>query len=200
MSINYQEIYRNHAADYDRLVSAEDYEGNLLPALEAIAPLTGTTVLELGVGTGRVTRLLLSRGGRVIGMDRSPAMLQVACTRLDQAALDRVSFYRADAQELPMVSHSVDHAVAGWVFGHFRYWLPERWQESIGKALGEAERIVKSGGTLIVIETLGTGFTEPCPPSPELAEYYQWLEEVQQFRRVTLRTDFRFPDVETAAK
>jgi hypothetical protein len=50
-----------------------------------------------------------------------------------------------------------------------------------------------------VIETLGTGREEPLPPSPELAEYYAWLEEAHGMTRAAIRTDYAFPDVETAA-
>src|SRR5262249_51397388 len=49
-SMDYEEIYRFHAREYDELVSAEDCEGNLLPALEAVAPLCGVEALEVGVG------------------------------------------------------------------------------------------------------------------------------------------------------
>ena len=31
---SFEEIYSRHAAEYDRLVTAEDYRGSLLPAIE----------------------------------------------------------------------------------------------------------------------------------------------------------------------
>ena len=40
----------------------------------------------------------------------------------------------------------------------------------------------------------------PRPPTPELAEYYAWLESVQGMRRTWIRTDYRFSDCETAAR
>ena len=71
---------------------------------------------------------------------------------------------------------------------------------AIGRALAELERALRPGGTLVVIETLGTGRTEPAPPTPELAEYFAWLEGEQGMRRVAIRTDYRFADVEAAAR
>ena len=61
------------------------------------------------------------------------------------------------------------------------------------------ERALKPGGALILIETLGTGREDPSPPSAELAEYFAWLEAEHGLARVAIRTDYLFPDVETAA-
>jgi ubiquinone/menaquinone biosynthesis C-methylase UbiE len=195
-----QQIYARHAAEYDALVSAEDCDGHLLPALEALAPVAGARVLEVGAGTGRITRLLVGRGARVVGVDRAPAMLEVARRRLEAMnAPSAWELHCADAAELPVPDAWADVAVAGWVFGHFRLWMPADWRAAIGRALGEMRRALKPGGALIVIETLGTGREDPAPPSPELAEYFAWLEAEHGLRRAAIRTDYLFPDVATAA-
>jgi hypothetical protein len=62
------------------------------------------------------------------------------------------------------------------------------------------ERALRPGGALVVIESLGTGEDEPRPPSPELAEYHAWLEEDRGMDRSVVRTDYRFADVESAAR
>jgi ubiquinone/menaquinone biosynthesis C-methylase UbiE len=195
-----QQIYAHHAAEYDALVAAEDCDRHLLPALEAIVPLAGASALDVGAGTGRVTRLLAARAARVVGVDRAAAMLDVARAHLvAQAPPAAWELHCADARALPVASASADVAVAGWVFGHLRYWMPEGWQAEIGAALAEMERALVPGGTLIIIETLGTGHEEPRPPSPELAEYYAWLEAAHGLTRTAIRTDYLFPDVATAA-
>jgi hypothetical protein len=61
-------------------------------------------------------------------------------------------------------------------------------------------RALRPGGAAVVIETLGTGATEPAPPNPELAEYYAWLEAEHGFARRALRTDYAFASVEEAAE
>ncbi len=194
-----RDIYRDHAEDYDALVAAEDHQGNLRPALERILAPAGRRVIEVGAGTGRLTRLLLEAGAEVIATERSPAMLAVARRRL-AAHEPRVRWYEADARTLPLADAAADAAVAGWVFGHLRHWLPQGWRAQIGQALAELRRVVVPGGPVLIIETLGTGATEPRPPNDALAEYYRWLEGVHGFTREAIRTDYRFASAAEAAE
>ena len=41
--VPFEEIYAGHAEEYDALVRAEDRDGNLIPAIEAIHPLAGAS-------------------------------------------------------------------------------------------------------------------------------------------------------------
>ncbi len=199
-NMDYDEIYRSHAREYHELVTAEDRDGNLLPALEAIVPLRGADVLEVGVGTGRIARLLAGRARRIVGVDREPGMLAVARRYVDAPGHCPCAMVCGDALALPVRSKWADVAIAGWVFGHFRTWMPTEWRARVATAISEMRRTLRPGGTLIVIETLGTGTSEPAPPSPELAEYYRWLEEDFGMARRDFRSDYEFRDVETAAR
>src|SRR5207249_10936674 len=67
----YRRIYRDHARDYESLVAAEDREGNILDALQSIGQFRGAQVLEVGVGTGRITRLLAPHVARIHGDRKS---------------------------------------------------------------------------------------------------------------------------------
>jgi ubiquinone/menaquinone biosynthesis C-methylase UbiE len=141
-----------------------------------------------------VTRLLEAQAAQVIGVDMSAAMLAIARRRSPTAA-----FAQADARALPIKAGWADVAIAGWVFGHFNAWFAASWQESIDSALAMMARTIRLGGVQIIIETLGTGFTTPTAP-PSLVPYYAWLEQERGFTRVELRTDYCFPDMETAAR
>lgn len=194
--MDYHEIYEKHAEAYDELVAAEDVDGNLMAALQRLVPDAGQ-VVEVGAGTGRVTRLLARMGAKVLATEPSAAMLDVARRHL--GAHPGVRFAQAAAGALPADDDSAGAVVAGWVFGHFRYWMPEGWRAEIAGFLAECERVVRPGGVVVVIETLGTGSTEPAAPGPELDEYYGWLED-QGFARAWIRTDYQFDSVDEAAR
>lgn len=194
--MDYHDIYANHAEAYDELVAAEDCDGNLLPALAALMPVTGR-VVEVGAGTGRVTRLLARAGATVVATEPSAAMLALGRQRLAEHA--NVSWHLAPARALPADDAWADAGIAGWVFGHFREWMPAGWEDELTQALAELGRVVRRGGTLVIIETLGTGASEPAPPTPGLAEYYGWLE-ARGFSRTSVRTDFGFASVDEAAR
>lgn len=197
--MDYKRIYAERATEYDRLVAAEDCDGNLIRALRERIPLADKHLLEVGVGTGRVTRMLAAEGAHVVGFDSAPAMLEVARRHVEEGRLD-ARLGLADAARLPVPPAWADGAVAGWVFGHFRYWMPGGWRESVGQAIAELQRACKPGAPIVIIETLGTGSVEAGPPSPELAEYYEWLEQDQRFSRATICTDYSFSTADEAAE
>ncbi len=72
---HFQRIYTSRAADYQAMIAAEDADGNLLQAIEAVTPLAGKRVLDLGTGTGRLPQLLAGRVQSLIGVDLHRAML-----------------------------------------------------------------------------------------------------------------------------
>lgn len=205
MTDAYQRVYDGQAEAYDRLVAAEDCEGRILPALAAVHPLAGARVAEVGVGTGRLTRLLVDGGARtIVGVERAPAMLAVARRHLRARAPHGSGcawqLAVGDARALPLRAGAVDLALAGWVFGHTTRWHPDSWRRRVASCLAEFDRVTRSGGTEVLLETLGTG-TERCePPSPELGAYYTYLEQEHGFERVELRTDYRFESAAGAAE
>ena len=197
-SVDYHRVYDTQADDYQRLVGAEDADGRLLPALAALVELRGARVLEVGIGTGRVTELLLGAGARVTGSEPAAAMLEVARRRLARFG-DAVELQLASVQELAAPAGQFDLALAGWVLGHFVEWFGPRWRDEIRAALDRMQAALAPGGVLVIIETLGTGQTEPAPPTPGLAEYYDWLEGERGMTRTSVRTDYVFADADTAS-
>ena len=135
-------------------------------------------------------------------MASEPALAMLAVARRHTAHLPaaRCALLGADVLALPVRAGWADVAIAGWALGHLRSWCADSWRKTIARALAEMDRALRPGGTLIVIETLGTGEERPRPPSPELAEYYAWLEGEQGMERLAIRTDYRFPDAAAAAR
>jgi ubiquinone/menaquinone biosynthesis C-methylase UbiE len=200
-TVDYAQVYLHDPERYDAMVAAEDCDGALPALLAAIAPLPdGARALELGVGTGRVTRMLLRAGASVRGCEYAAPMLAVARARLraEGYADARLDLTVGDAYALTFGAAWADLAVAGWVFGHAVSWHPADWQSRVGHALTAMRRALHPGGRLVVIETLGTGSAEPAPP-PGLIAYQHWLESEWGFTRHAIRTDYRYASVEAAA-
>lgn len=193
----YSEIYGNEAAAYDRLVTYEDYQGNLWRALEEIAEWEAATVVEFGAGTGRLTRLFADRAAQVVACDASEEMLRIARQHLRRELYPHVEFAVAEHRDVPVFA-SADIAIAGWALGHYIHFAPNRWRECADEAVERMCSSVHMAGTVIIIETLGTGREDPAPPSAELAELYRRFEERHGFRRLEIRTDYRFPSLDDA--
>lgn len=78
-----------------------------LLALDALAPAPGSTVLEVGPGTGAATVELARRvgpSGQVIGVDISPPLLEIARRNVAEQDLRNVRLINADASTLTLDS------------------------------------------------------------------------------------------------
>lgn len=100
-------------------------------------------VLEIGSGTGHFTHWLSTRGYRVIGVDRSPAMLREARSQSDDSPL-----LLADAQKLPLRDRAVDVSALITTL---------EFLESPEQALQESVRVAKHGLVLIVLNRFSLG-------------------------------------------
>lgn len=192
---NWMRLYAHQADLYERLVAHEDVQGNLLPALLEICPLAGAVVVEFGAGTGRVTAQLLPLARRVWAFDLTPGMLQIARQKLGQRPYSNYALSQSDSRAMPLPTACADVAVEGWAFLQIKVWHPDNWE----KALDEMLRVLRPGGTALLIETLGTGETTPNPP-PAFKSFYEYLEQKRGFMRRWIRTDYLFPSLTAAAE
>lgn len=198
MTDHYRQIYLHKAALYDRMVSHEDYQGNILPALQKIRPLSGLDVVEFGAGSGRLTRLLIPHVRFIRAFDLSAAMLEVARPTLRATGLSNWSLAVGDNKSIPVESGTADLSIAGWSFSNVTSWETQVWKREITPAVDETLRVLKPGGTAIIIETLGTGYEQPTPPHEGLAAYYAWLEAERGFSHAWIRTDYQFESPQQA--
>ena len=192
------EIYTHHAQEYERLIFREDYQGNLLPAVQARCTLDGSMVVDIGTGTGRFVRMLQPGTNYILGLDISIPMLEVAKAHLVEHVGENWGLGAADNRDLPIASGVVDLAISGWSFGHATVWFEDRWREEINRFLEEMIRIVKPGGYAMIFETMGTGTDAPGPPTETLKAYYDFLEEELGFNTTTIETDYQFNSIEEA--
>lgn len=197
---DFMHVYAHEADRYHRMVGREDQRGNLMAALMELAPFDSerTVAVDMGAGTGRVTRLLTLLAKRVYAFDVAPAMLAVGRSALEESGMTNWRVAVGDNRALPLPSGCADVVVEGWSFAHAVGWAGERWREDVDAMLGEMRRVLKPNGTAILIETLGTGNKQPQPPSAGLAQLYQWWEAERGFAHRWIRTDYQFESVSEA--
>jgi SAM-dependent methyltransferase len=138
--------YDARAAEYDDwylgtgLFAARDRPGwhEEVDALTAVlAALPPARTLDAACGTAFLTRHLR---GFVVGIDQSPAMVEIAQSRLpDGLAL------RGDALDLPFADGAFDRVLAGHFYGHLE-------EDERARFLAEARRV---GRELLVVDSAG---------------------------------------------
>ncbi|MDP9318534.1 MAG: class I SAM-dependent methyltransferase [Actinomycetota bacterium] len=99
----------------------------------------GGLVLELGCGSGLLTRHLLDAGHRVVATDASPAMLELARQVVPDAE---------DIRQIVLPDDPLPEADAIVSVGHVLSYLPD--ESSIDRALVAAARALRPGGVLAI--------------------------------------------------
>lgn len=133
---------------YDLWAGVYDSNGNPLTALDdAVFPrlfrftARGRLAIDLGCGTGRVTRKLVRLGAKVTAVDFSEKMMALARARSKPG---QVEFIAADlTKKLPFPGSKFDLATACLVLEHIR---------DKKRFLSEAHRILRPGGVLYLSE------------------------------------------------
>lgn len=133
---------------------AEDYDryrpGPPAAVLDWLLPEGAVSVVDMGAGTGALTRVLVDRVAAVTAVEPDPQMRRVLAERVPAARV-----LEGSAEALPVADASAD-AVLGASMWH---WVdPPR-------AVAEAARVLRPGGVLGVL------WTHMAPESEEIA----WL-------------------------
>ncbi|MCP4148584.1 MAG: metalloregulator ArsR/SmtB family transcription factor [bacterium] len=129
------------AEDWEKLkreiIGSTDLDALMLENIDAAG-----TIVDLGCGTGDLLPLLKERAGLVIGVEKSTKMLEEARARFSN---DKISFRVGELEHLPLREGEADLAIINMVVHH----LPEPL-----KALREAQRVLKKGDALIIVDLL----------------------------------------------
>lgn len=190
-----REIYLAHADKYESLVACEDYQGNILTHIQSIVPLDGTRIIEMGMGTGRLTGFLAGQADNVAACDQSAHMISQAIPLLD--VYSNLIYCAADMRATPFGSNTADLVIAGWSFCYLAVWNPDDWVSELNHGLTEVQRLLKPGGMLVLLENYGTGADSPNPPT-HLLEYFNFLREIAGFHFDWFRTDYHFNSLQEA--
>ena len=125
-------------------------------AVDAVGLSADSVVLDLGAGTGKLSRVLVSRYARVIAVEPLEAMRAVL-----EAVVPDAEVLEGSAEEIPLPDHSVDGVFSGDSF----HWFDK------GRALTEIARVLRPGGALAVF------FSRPAEPTePPIDGVHELLE------------------------
>jgi SAM-dependent methyltransferase len=105
-----------------------------------------STVLDLGAGTGKLTRLLVTTFGRVVAVEPAETMRRRLATLCPEAEV-----LAGSAEEIPLADASVDAVFAAEAF----HWFDGE------RALAEIIRVLRPRGALVLMWNLPGGPTEP---------------------------------------
>lgn len=132
---------------YARWSAFYDEPGNQLLDLEQpivreiLDSLPRGVALDAACGTGRHAAYLASLGHKVIGVDTSTEMLEVAREKVPDG-----EFHEADLHDLPLADDSVDLVVCAIALSH----VPD-----LAQALRELVRVLRPGGDLVISDSRG---------------------------------------------
>jgi SAM-dependent methyltransferase len=150
-----------HIGDSDLLADEKNLARYIDPPAETFYPLEysfhllgdvrGQTVLEYGCGDGTNTLPLVWRGAKVIALDISPELIEIARARMKvNSVTSDVEFIVGSAHDVPLPDESVDVVFGMAILHHLDLALATR----------EVRRVLRPGGRAI--------FQEPVRNSPTL--------------------------------
>lgn len=137
------------------------------------------TVADLGAGEGTLAQLLAQRASKVIAVDHSPKMVEFGTKLAKDHELPNLEYRLGDIEEIPIDDGSMDLVIFSQALHHAG--RPAR-------ALAEARRIVRPGGTLVILDLLQHTFDKARElyadtwlgfPEAELAEMIEAAGFVQ---------------------
>ena len=111
--------------------------------------LEGKTVLDVGCGEGRFTRILAATAAHTTGIDINQESLDSAQAKTDAEGLE-VTWINARAEDMPFDDASFDVVVFSNSLHHVAL-------EMMDMAIDEAGRVLKPGGRLYAMEPVAEG-------------------------------------------
>jgi ArsR family transcriptional regulator len=109
----------------------------------ALRLVPAITVADLGAGEGLISQLIAHRAERVWCIDNSEKMVEVGTELAKKNGLANLTYKLGDIEKVPLPDKSVDLAILSQALHHANH--PQT-------AVGEAFRILKPGGQLLVLD------------------------------------------------
>jgi SAM-dependent methyltransferase len=125
---------------------ASYYETVAAEAVEALAEVGGTRVLEIGPGPGGVCARLVARHPRVrvTALDIDPAMVALLARRAEREGLAaRLEAVIGDVEAMPFENGTFDLVVSSFSVHHWR---------AAGEGFAEIRRVLRPGGRALIYD------------------------------------------------
>lgn len=141
--MNCRDFFNQAADGWDELIT-QDSVSRLKQIISGLGINKGSTVLDVGSGTGILLPLLqqiMKREGRITAIDISEKMLHKAMTKRFDHIVDHI---QADVHALPLTKEIFDFAICYSCFPHF---------EDKAAALKELAQVLKKRGLIAIVHT-----------------------------------------------
>lgn len=143
-----REIFTGIAGEYDRVntVISLGQIGRWRRKLVEVMDLSGDEkILDLGCGTGKLTRLLVDSvpEGEIVGVDLTPEMIEEARKELPGHYRETVNFKTGKGESLDLATGYFDTATSAFTLRNV---------EDVRQVLSEMQRVVKPGGKVFTLE------------------------------------------------
>jgi ubiquinone/menaquinone biosynthesis C-methylase UbiE len=136
---------QNTSRRVDRIYQSPDVVAQRQEVIEALALAAGERVLDIGSGPGLLAlemAVKVGPKGRVLGVDLSSAMIELAKSRAGGHA--HIGFEPGDALNLPAADGAFDVVVSTQVLEYV---------ENVTGALQEIHRVLRRGGRTLILDT-----------------------------------------------
>ncbi len=167
------------------LQQAIDPDGRIPAAMQAVGPLEGQTLLEVGAGPGDRSLRYASLASHVYALERDPQAFAMLRGRIKSAGVTNITALQGGPESIPLETGAVSLVYATWTaaFG-----------AGGEAALEEVERVTRSGGKVVIVENYGHDHLSRFWTEAE-ARCESWLPwfEARGYACRVVETVWRFP-------
>ncbi|MCU9613578.1 class I SAM-dependent methyltransferase [Caldibacillus lycopersici] len=147
MGREFDQLFDQWALTYDDTVYGTDEQykevfSNYEEILDEVAKLSLGSVLEFGVGTGNLTKRLLNREHKVIGIEPSKEMRKIA-----KQKLPHLQIMEGDFLAYPKISEPIETIVSTYAFHHLT-------DEEKQTAIKRYANMLSTGNKIVFADTM----------------------------------------------
>jgi ubiquinone/menaquinone biosynthesis C-methylase UbiE len=117
--------------------------------VQAVRPQSGARVLDVATGPGYVAAAFAEAGCEVVGLDLTPAPLELAERMREERGLTKLRFQLGDAEHLPFAEQTFDIVVSRYALHHC---------EDPQRILAEMARVCRLQGAVVIQDLVVSEF------------------------------------------